>query len=187
MIRNTATRWGALSQFLHWGIGALILFLLLHGWWMTEFSAREARFEHYTWHASVGYVLLPLMILRLAWRWLNEVPELARASAAWERISARFAHCALYVLIFVATVSGWALAGTSRRPLDTVFGWVRVPAIVSAPDRRLHEQLEHLHSFLAWTLVVLLIVHVAGALYHLIIKKDDVVQRMLHFGAGQNS
>lgn len=180
MLRNTTTTWGAVSQIFHWAGGALILLLLIHGWWMVEIPPRIARFAHYSWHASLGYGLLALMILRIAWRWMNTLPEPPPDARAWERIATRLGHRGLYVLILAATISGWALAGTFRRPLDTTFfGLVQVPGIVVSQDRDLHDQLESAHSILAWALALLIIIHIAGALYHLIIKKDRVTQRML--------
>ena len=180
MLKNTPTNWGYMAKALHWLAGALILFLLIHGWIMVGLP-REMRFDNYSWHASVGYATLTLMVLRLLWRWINAVPDLPADSARWERIAARAAHAGLYLLIFAASFSGWALAGAMRRPLDaTLLGIIRVPNIVS--DRALHDQLESAHSLFAWTLAALIVVHIAGALYHVWIKKDDVMQRMLPAG-----
>ena len=183
LIRNSKTAWGSVSRGLHWAAAAFVFVLLLHGWWMVQFAARADRFGHYTWHASVGYFFLLVMILRLAWRWANAVPEPSSGARAWERWAASLGHWGLYALIFAGSVSGWALAGTFRRPLDTtLFGSLRVPGIVT--DRSLHEQLESAHTALAWALAILTLVHVLAAFYHLIFRNDGVMQRMLP-GAGE--
>jgi cytochrome b561 len=180
MMRNSDAKWGWPAQAMHWLAGALILLLLFHGWWMVEVQDRALRFEHYGGHASLGYALLALMILRLAWRWLNAVPALPPESPRWMRIGARSSHLGLYVLILAASVSGWALAGTFRRPLEATFlGLVRVPAIVASQERALHELLERLHGALAWALAALIALHVAAALFHHFAKKDAVMRRML--------
>ncbi|MGC2518688.1 MAG: cytochrome b [Burkholderiales bacterium] len=186
MIGNTKAAWGWASQAFHWIGAALVLVLLAHGEWMADFAPREVRFEHYLWHASVGYALLALVILRLLWRWTNAVPELPRTAPAWERVAAHLSHWGLYVLILAASLSGWALAGTFSRPMDaTLFGLVHVPGIVGSRDRALHDQLESGHGVLAWALAILVVVHFVGALYHLLVRKDDVMQRMLPgFGRG---
>jgi len=179
MIRNSTTTWGGIAQAFHWIGGALILFLLGHGWWMVAVPPREMRFAQYGWHASIGYALLALMIARLLWRWLNAVPALPSAAKAWERASARINHWGLYLLILADAVSGWALAGTFRRPLEgTLFG-LRVPNVVSSRDPAVHELLENSHSALAWALAALIVVHFVGAFYHLLVKRDGVMQRML--------
>jgi len=178
MIGNTRTSWGWMSQAFHWIGAGFVLFLLIHGWWMTDFAPRAGRFEHYLWHASVGYGFLALMILRLLWRWTNAVPALPSEMQAWQRIAAHVSHWGLYVLILAASVSGWALAGTFSRPMNaSLFGLVHVPGIVEG--RSLHDRLEASHSILAWALAIVFLVHFAAALYHLLSLKDGVMQRML--------
>jgi cytochrome b561 len=36
-----------------------------------------------------------------------------------------------------------------------------------------------MHSVLAWILAAIVVVHVAAAFYHLWVRRDDVMQRML--------
>ena len=176
MIRNSATTWGIAARFFH-GAGALVILGLIgHGWWMTEFAPRAERMGHYQTHASFGYLLIALMVLRLLWRWMNEVPALPNAPA-WERWAAHAGHWGLYVLTFGAAFSGWGLAGTFRQPIDSVFGWFQVPALASG--NALHKPLEEAHELLSWTLAFLVLAHVASAFWHLWWKKDDVMQRML--------
>jgi cytochrome b561 len=179
MIRNTSSTWGAVSRLFHWAAAALVLYLIVHGFWMTEFAAREGRFGNYQTHASVGYGLIAFMLLRLLWRWGNTVPELPAATARWERIAAHAGHWGLYLLTLASALSGWALAGTMRRPLDSFFGLFNVPALVSGGSRGLHDMLEETHAILSWTLALLVLVHIASAIYHWRWKKDDVMQRML--------
>ena len=179
MIGNTQLAWGGISRFFHWAGAALILYLLIHGFWMTEFAARDARFGHYATHAAAGYGLIAFTLLRLLWRWLNVVPSMPEGAPRWERAGAAAGHWALYVLMLAAALSGWALAGTFQRSLDSFFGLFTVPALVSSRDRALHQSLEHWHEWLAWALALLLAVHIASALWHWLYRKDDVMQRML--------
>jgi len=176
MLNNTTAGWGLLSRLFHWVCAAVILFLLAHGAWMTEFAPRESRLLHYATHAEWGYALLCLMVLRLLWRWASVVPALPAESKPWERMAAHISHWGLYALILAAALSGWALAGTGRRPFDMMFG-LQIPAL--ATDRSLHRPLEEAHEVLAWTLAALVVIHVIGAFYHLIVKKDSIMRRML--------
>ena len=178
-LRNTADSWGAGAKLLHWTAAVVILYLLVHGWWMTEFAARSTRLAHYATHASTGYALIALTLARLAWRWLNAVPALPAGTPRSERIAAHAGHWGLYALMLASALTGWALAGTFNPPLDTFFGWFRVPALVSGPDRALHSSLEELHEVLSWSLALLVGVHIAAALYHWRWRRDGVLQRML--------
>ena len=169
--------WTRTSKAFHWLGAALIFYLLIHGFWMVSFPPRELRFGHYETHAAVGYLLIALTLGRLAWRWTHAVPALPAGSARWERVAAHAGHWGLYLLMLASAVSGWALAGTFRRPLDSFFGWFRIPPLVT--NKSLHGTLERAHVILSWALAALVAVHIASAFYHLLWKKDDVMQRML--------
>lgn len=181
MVRNTASTWGWPAKALHWIGTILIVVLILHGWWMTHMTPRPERFANYAWHAAVGYDLLALTLLRLLWRWMNPTPALPSDLRRWERLAAHAGHIGLYVLMFAAAVSGWALAGTFRRPLDHDLFGLRIPAI-GYQDSFLHDLMEESHMVLSYLLAALVVLHVAGALRHHFAKHNDVLRRMIVSG-----
>jgi cytochrome b561 len=176
MIGNSESSWGWPAKLLHWIAALGILVLLVHGWWMTHVTPRPDRFANYNWHAALGYDVLALLILRLLWRWTHRVPSLPAGLLRWERIAARTGHTLLYVLMFAASLSGWALAGTFRRPMTGDMFGVQIPQIVS--DRGLHDLFEASHTIASYLLGLLLLAHVAGALRHHLVKRNDVLRRM---------
>jgi cytochrome b561 len=177
-------RWGAVSQIFHWGSAALVLYLLGHGWWMTHLAGRDTRLSEYETHASVGYFLLALIVIRMVWRWTNDVPLHPPSAPGWERRMALGVHMALYILLLAESYLGWALAGTLRQPLDrTLGGLVRVPPITRPGNRDLHEILESAHEVVAWILAAVVVLHIGAAVYHWKVRRDDVLHRMLP-GAG---
>jgi cytochrome b561 len=176
MVRNTAVLWGWPAKLLHWIAAVTILLLLGHGWWMTHLAARADRIAHYNGHAALGYDLLVLLVLRLLWRWANPVPTLPDGLQQWERMAARAGHIALYLLMFAASLTGWALAGTFRTPMNKDIFGVSVPQIVS--DRAYHDLFEQSHFIMSYLLAALVVVHVAGALRHHFLKHNDVLRRM---------
>jgi len=176
MVRNTAAAWGWPAKLLHW-IGALAVLLLLgHGWWMTHMAARPDRLAHYAGHAALGYDLLALLVVRLLWRWANPVPAQPHDSQRWERIAAQLGHVGLYVLLFAASLTGWAVANTFRTPIVKDMLGLPFPQIVQ--DRVFRNWYEESHMILAYLLGALIIVHIAGALRHHLIKHNDVLRRM---------
>ena len=178
MLHNSQTDWGWPSKTLHW-LGALaVLVLLAHGWWMTHMTPRPERVANYAWHAAIGYDLLALLVLRLLWRWMNPVPAMPSGLKRWELIAARSGHIGLYVLLFAASLTGWALAGTLRSPLARDMLGLPVPLIVSSGDRALHNFLEETHMIVAYLLAALVVVHIVGAFRHHFIKRNAVMRRM---------
>ncbi len=180
MVRNTADNWGWPAQLLHWLLAAIIAVLLGHGWWMTHMiPASPARFTNFSWHGALGYDLFVLMVLRMLWRWFAGVPALPVDTRRWERIAAHVGHMLLYVFTFAATLVGWALAGTLRTPLTKDLFGISFPPIYANHDRAVHELLEDRHRILAYILLIIIVVHVVGALRHHFIKRNNVLQRML--------
>jgi cytochrome b561 len=178
-MRNSTLRWGWPSKTLHW-IGVLIiLVLLVHGWWMTHMTPRPERLVNYAWHSALGYDLLALTLLRLLWRWLNPVPELPADSKRWERLAAHAGHIGLYVLMFIVSVTGWMVATTFRVPMTRDLFGIEIPPIVTAVERPVRQWLEGSHMLLAYALAALVLIHIAGALRHHFIKRNDVLRRML--------
>jgi cytochrome b561 len=177
VIRNSTTAWGWPSIALHWLGAALIIVLLVHGWWMTHLAPRPDRLANYGLHAALGYDFLALLIVRLLWRWINPVPSLP--GAAWERYAAMAGHVALYVLMFACALTGWALAGTFRNPLTRDLLGLALPTIYQSQDRAMHGLFEDSHKILAYLLAALVVIHMLGAMRHHLIKHNDVLRRML--------
>jgi cytochrome b561 len=80
--------------------------------------------------------------------------------------------------MFASTLTGWALAGTFRDPLNKdVFGFT-VPSIYVSQDRTMHGFFEEWHETLSYALAVLVVIHIIAALRHHLIKHTDVMRRM---------
>jgi cytochrome b561 len=178
MTFNSMTRWGWPAKALHWIAALAILLLLGHGWWMTHMTPRPERLANYAGHSALGYDLLALLVLRLLWRWFNPVPELPAGLQTWERVSARLGHLALYLLMFVVSLTGWATATTFRVPITRDLFGIEWPAIVTAVSRPVRQWLEGSHKALAYVLAAVVVVHIIGALRHHLLKRNDVLRRM---------
>lgn len=178
-LRNSATAWGAIAKLFHWLSALLVLFLVVYGFWMTHLIERAGRLTHYQWHSLIGWYLLALLALRLAWRAFNPAPPLPAELPRWERATAYAAHWTLYVLMFVVSISGWMVADTFRQPIEpTLFGFIPVPHLVNASYRPYREAIETSHLVSSYVLLALAVIHVAAALRHHWVRKNDVLRRM---------
>lgn len=182
MLRNTAATWGWPAKLLHWIGAAAVLVLLVHGWWMTHVAARPDRIANYNWHAALGYDALALLMLRLLWRWGDPVPALRAELRPWERMAAQAGHIGLYLLMFGASLTGWALAGTFRTPMSRDLFGLPVPQFIQ--DMAFHDLFEGWHFILSYLLAALIAVHVAAALRHHFLKRNDLLRRMWFGRAG---
>jgi cytochrome b561 len=193
-LKNTETTWGLPTRLLHWTMAALILFMLVVGFYMTEIlqnrTAEEvaARFSLTQTHKSFGFVVFALALVRIGWRAANAVhPAPPAAAKPWENAAARAAHVALYVLTLWMPLSGWLMASAS--PLNDagaypvqirnmVFGLFELPDPIAPGDRGLEAIFGAAHFYGGLALAALLAVHAGAALKHHFLHRDDVLRRI---------
>jgi cytochrome b561 len=178
MIRNSNSSWGSVSRWLHWSLGIAIIFMIAYGWWMNHIPARPDRFFHRSIHSDIGYAILPLMVLRLAWRAFNPTPEPPDGTPRWRRIAASANHWLLYGVTFVVSMLGWAHSGAHTPDYSNWFGLFRVPQF-TWPDKAAAKAYEDNHIILAYVLLALIAIHLAAALWHRFVKRDRVMARMI--------
>jgi cytochrome b561 len=77
-------------------------------------------------------------------------------------------------------LTGWTMSSAKNFPVSW-FNLFQVPDLV-APSEALFRQMRHLHHLLFDGLVAVAVLHVAGALKHHFVDRNDVLKRMLPFG-----
>jgi len=162
---------------LHWLVTLLILTALPLGLTMTEMPLSPQKLKFYAWHKWLGVTVFGLVVLRLAWRAVHPPPPLPESVPAWQRSAAHALHWALYALMLVIPLAGWLMS--SAKGFQTVYlGVLPIPDLLPK-NEALGERLADVHAWLAYALIALLVVHVAAALKHHFIDRDDILRRML--------
>ncbi|WP_273185732.1 cytochrome b/b6 domain-containing protein [Hyphomonas adhaerens] len=173
----SSNRYTVVAILLHWAIAALILFMIWLGWNMED---NEARFQL---HKSIGIAILFLSVARVLWRWRNPPPPLPDDMTPWEKRLSHGVHIGFYALMIGLPLLGWLLVSTSKFQVSTVlFGtvsWPHLPFTEGLRGGVVHDIVEFLHSKGAWVLIVLLGLHVAGAVKHEIAAEQGVFKRMI--------
>jgi cytochrome b561 len=183
MIRNTRTGWGSVARWFHWGLALAILGMIAFGWWMNHIPARADKFFYRSIHADIGYVILLLTVLRLVWRTINPTPTLPAETSRWQKIAAHVSHGALYLVVILVAMLGWAHSGARTPNYSDFFGLFNVPQFTS-PDKAAAGAYEDRHILFAYVLLALIAVHVIAALWHHFVRRDRVVARMVTDEAG---
>ena len=176
-LKNTRDRWGAASQFLHWVILVLVLWMAWLGLTMTDLPNTPHKARLYGLHKSIGLTILALMLLRLAWRLYAGAPQAVAGMPRWQQRIATATHAALYGLLIAMPLSGWVINSSSGFPLRW-FGWWRVPQF-GGRDEALNALAKNWHEALFWVLVVLALVHAFAAFWHHVFQQDATLSRML--------
>lgn|GEM_PF-241691 len=186
---NIVTGWPLFARILHWSVALLVAIEVPLGFWMPNIAdARTTPPDNGNWiiptinaHHTIGFLILILALLRVNWRLNNPVPELPAYMNVCERVLSRVTQLFLYLLMFIYPLSGWAAASTSTDTTPVFFfGWEipRMATQSSGPENFTYDLFASLHEA-CWKIGgVLLALHIAGALWHQFIKKEDVLIRM---------
>jgi len=189
-IKNSANSWGSLARAFHWGMLLLIAVQIPLGFWMVEvYEVYAETYADDTWvmrtsrlHHTIGFLLLAAVMLRFSWRQANAVPELPGTLAGSQRILARLNHVALYILLLIYPLSGWASLSAYEGEFPIFFlGWDAVPRLVPqvAEDATLnYEFFADIHRWCWRVGAMLLGLHVVAALWHQLMVRDGTLRRM---------
>lgn len=160
---------------LHWLMALGLFGAIGMGWWASELPMSPLRLKAINWHKWGGVTLLLLALLRLAWR-ARHLPPPALPAPRWQAQAAAAVHGLLYALMLLVPLLGWSYSNAAGFPV-VWFGVLPLPDFIGA-DKALAETLKGLHRVAAWTLLVLILAHVAAALKHHFIDKDALLARM---------
>ena len=176
----SSPRWGASTIALHWLSAALVLVLLGLGWFMVHGDLQAStQFDLYQLHKSLGFLSLALLLLRFGARFAERSPPAPPTMGDWERRLAGPTHLALYGLLLVAALSGWLRVSSAIIPVPSrFFDLFVIPNLVD-PDAAFSADMALLHYVVSRLVLGLVILHVAAALKHHFIDRDETLVRML--------
>ncbi len=174
VVKKPAARYARMAVVLHWIVALLIIALLATGWYMvgTPKNTPE-RALFFNLHKSLGIATAFTLIV---WRIRHAAPALPTTMPTWERTAAVLNHRLFYVFMVLVTLAGYLTSSFSKYgpklfgiPLPQ-WGW---------EDAALRGNFAAVHRVTALVFAVLIAIHVAAALKHLLLDKDGVFQRML--------
>ena len=172
-------RYTGVAITLHWLIAAAILGTFLLGQYMTGLQLSPAKLKLYSYHKWIGVTIFLLVLIRLAWRASHRPPAPPASMPAWQHSAASIAHFFLYALTLAIPVSGWLMSSASGFQV-VYLGLLPVPDLL-AKSKDAADQLKQLHEALNWLMVLVVALHMAAALKHHIVDRDEVLRRMLPF------
>jgi cytochrome b561 len=176
--RTAPLRYSASAKAMHWFVAAAVITLLLEGPVMKRLVPEGSIKENlYLFHEALGALVLIVMIARLARRLGFGVPAPDATMPVVEQRASLWAQYALYSLLFLVPVLGWAGTNAYGDPVS-VFGLFEFPAVLGK-DQALSDRIFVWHLAGGILIAAIVVLHVAGALYHGFVKRDGVLKRML--------
>ena len=172
MLTNTKDSFGSLAKFFHWTIAILIIGNLICGFFMKGLSLLN-------YHKIAGLTVLFLFIFRFIFFIFSVKPQLPQTIPLIERFAAFIVKYLLFLLMAVLPITGWIMSTAYGVPPTIAGHSYPFPYFsFSSADANMAK---FIHNSLAYSIIVILLMHVGGALKHHFIYKDNILRRMLPF------
>lgn len=196
-MKQTPTSYTKTAIVLHWLIAIFIALMFVLGWYMAELpkeAPKQMAYDLfdlgiYTWqvaeevsprtfyfnlHKSLGLTVLALIVFRILWRITHTPPAALSSYKAIEKKVATATHHSLYLLMLAVPVTGLTMAINSKYGVK----WFGIDVIAGLDNKPVRDFFECTHEFVGIVLLVLIGIHLLGALKHKFIDKDDTMSRM---------
>jgi len=170
-------RFDRTSMALHW-LTVLLIVVQFSSVWSFKFVDEHSRVGMMIldMHRSSGLLVWFVTLVRLVWRHnFAYLPPFPQSMSKFQQTFAKANEYCLYVLLFIQPVTGLGRSLLRGRPFDLFF-W-QVPAFTeNDPIRHLFGEA---HEIGAKLLLALIAIHAGAALFHRLVLRDGVLQRML--------
>jgi Prokaryotic cytochrome b561 len=105
------------ARVLHWITAFLILSMIPLGVVIANEWGGSMQESLYDLHRSIGATIIPLVILRLIYRWMHPPLPLPDDIPALQALAAHVTHWGLYALLIVQPLTGWLATSAYRAPV----------------------------------------------------------------------
>lgn len=198
-LRNSDDTYGAVAKWFHWTTALFVLaaYIAVHwGHFFTE-PRTDGRRMAVAIHMMMGFSVLMLVLPRIVWKLMNPRPKHEDAPN-WQLWALRFSHGALYFLLIAMPLSGWFSYGRAinfywlfeipQFENTQLFQWL-VAGKLSIPFSEFEPPFDYFHKKIAgpWVLWILIVIHIAAALYHHFMLRDDTMRKMLPWNRSDKS
>ena len=168
-------RFTPLQRTLHWLVAVCILTMLFIGVGMAS-SVAPKYLTLAAIHKTLGIAILILALIRLVVRLRYGAPPLPADLPEPMKLAAHLSHYALYALMIAMPLIGWAMLSAAEYPV-VLWPGVWLPSILPLSPS-LHTALWNAHFYLALLFFAVVLLHVAAALFHALIRRDGVFDAM---------
>lgn len=175
-MNSPASHFSPLARLLHWLMALMVIAMLFIGAGMVA-SVSERHEWLLNLHKPLGIAILVLVIVRLIVRFSSRTPGLPADLPAWQALAAKLSHVLLYALMLAMPLIGWAMISAAGDPV-MISSSIRLPSIVAA-HAETFAFLRKAHRYLAYLFFLTILAHLAAALFHAWIRRDEVLDSML--------
>jgi cytochrome b561 len=177
------TQFTLFSRLLHWTMAAMILTMLFIGVTMVASLADYHRLVSI--HRPLGIAILVLVVIRYVNRRLNPPPPFLNSMGPLERRVASASELLLYGLMFTLPLVGWGMLSAAGYPV-VLLGSLHLPPILPQ-NAAAYAVLRRTHTVLAFLLFGTFLAHLSAVLFHTLVLRDGILDRMAVWRVGEHS
>ena len=170
-------RYDGVARAFHWVVVAMLVVQYSVALLLASILPKSAEDSLIAWHFSMGSSVCVVMLARLAWRLTHPVPPPPADLSPGLQMLSRLTHWTFYAGFIVLPVLGWAAASAHGAQVRLA-GLIPLP-MLGTKDNSFGTAMQTVHPIIAVTLLAVIALHIAGALYHAFVKRDGVVGRIL--------
>jgi len=167
-------RYNGIARAFHAVIALMVIFNLASG---IGGESIEDIWNPFPIHKATGIVILLLSLARIGWRLTWTAPVWPATMGNLQRLVAKVTHLAFYGLMLIVPLTGWIMSSAGKYPIS-IYGFFEWPKLAVAKGSALAEIAHEGHEILGFLMAGLVVLHVAAALHHHFIIKDNVLRRM---------
>lgn len=168
------TQFALQSRILHWLMAVMILTMLFIG--VSMVASLGDYHMLVAIHRPLGIMILVLAVIRFVNRMFTTLPPFPPTMSRQERFMASSSEKLLYALMFALPLVGWGMLSAGHYPI-VMFGSFHLPPILPA-NPTLYAVLRKAHTILAYLLFLTFLAHLAAVLFHTLIVRDRLLDRM---------
>lgn len=169
------------AKILHWLMAAIFIFVWCIAFYSDHlvFGTNTDNLQHTLigLHKNIATTVIFLFLIRIFWRYTHPAPQLPNTMSPIMKKSAHIMHVILYLVLIFMPVTGCLLSWSAgyQAPVLYLFN---LPSLINA-NPELKAVLKLTHVYLSWVVGIMVVGHIASALKHRFIDKDNVFKSMM--------
>lgn len=179
MPAHSNDKYSAALRALHWSMFALVALAYATINLRSAFERGSApRLLMVESHFLLGMLVLLLVVPRLVARWLSPKPPIAPPLPVALRVGSQVGHALLYGFLIVQPLLGMASRLLGGRGIGLPFTTAVIPWPFAWVNKEWSGMLEQAHEWLGTAFYWVIGLHIAAALWHAWIRRDNALQRI---------
>ena len=189
-LKNTTKNYGSIAKWIHWVTAMLFLgsySTVYFRHWFTEDETPE-NWISLQLHLSIGITIAVIVILRIIWRNMNQLPD-QESGSKLAHLAAHIGHYSLYAVMILMPLTGYIGTGVNTEYFflfdiakfeSTPLFQMIVSDWMGLSFEEFEEPVDFFHKEIMGEYVVWLLIlgHATAAMYHHFAKKDRTLIKM---------